>query len=117
MGDLSMARDSDIQQTVTRHANADMSNVPTSSYDAAPEPGRKIGEGHFMAMLRLGGHEITQALAAFPDSNIRPMEEPGAFGNATPQIVTQEMGMSYVDMLDQAASRHHEDRDRGGMSR
>jgi len=117
MGDLSMARESEIQQAVSRHAQADMSNVLTSSYDAAPEPGRKIGEGHFMAMLRLGGHEITQALAAFPDSNIRPMDEAGTFGNATPQIVTQEMGMSYVDMLDQAASRRHEDRDRGGMSR
>ena len=70
-----------------------------------------------MAMLRLGGHELTQALAAFPDSNIRPMDEAGTVGNATPQIITQEMGMSYVDMLDQAASRRNEDQDRGGMSR
>ena len=40
-----------------------------------------IGEGHAMAMLRLGGHELTQALQAFPDSNIRVLEEPGVFGN------------------------------------
>jgi hypothetical protein len=57
--------------------------------DAPASP--KIGEGHAMAMLRLGGHELTQALAAFPDSNIRPMEEQGTIGNPTPQIVTQEM--------------------------
>lgn len=65
----------------------------------APERGgRKIGEGHVTAMLRLGGHELTQALQAFPDSNIRPMEEPGVFGNPTPQVVTQDMG--YQKMLE-----------------
>lgn len=73
---------------------------------ASPEPGilaklgssisqawndMHIGQGHATGMLRLGGHELTQALAAFPDSNIRPVEEPGVFGNPTPQIVTQEM--------------------------
>jgi hypothetical protein len=56
------------------------------------QAGRKLGEGHLAAMGRLGAHEITQALAAFPDSNIKPMEEPGVLGNPTPQIVTQEMG-------------------------
>lgn len=61
----------------------------------APEPsGPKIGEGHAMAMLRLGGHEITQALQAFPDSNIRPMEEPGVFGNenAPQRVPPKESG-------------------------
>lgn len=70
--------------------------VPEPAREQAQESpeqsGAKIGEGHAMAMIRLGGHEITQALQAFPDSNIQPMEEPGVFGNPTPQIVTQEMG-------------------------
>ena len=51
------------------------------SAEAPESSGPKLGSGHAMAMLRLGGHEITQALQAFPDSNIRPMEEPGVFGN------------------------------------
>ena len=59
--------------------------------------GHKIGEGHAMAMLRLGAHELTNALAAFPDSNIRPMEEPGVFGNPTQQIVTEEITGRGVD--------------------
>jgi hypothetical protein len=41
----------------------------------------RIGDGHASGMLRLGAHEATQALVALPDSNIRPMEEPGVFGN------------------------------------
>jgi hypothetical protein len=101
------------QNAVTRHAQADMANVPAASHDAPKAATRKLGEGHAMAMLRLGGHELTQALAAFPDSNVRPMDEPGAVGNATPQIVTQQMGMSYVDMLDQAASRARDGDERG----
>jgi hypothetical protein len=58
-----------------------------------------IGDGHLPAWLRLGGHEMTQALAAFP-GDIRPMEEPGVFGNPTPQIVTQEMGARDAAMND-----------------
>src|SRR4051812_33441316 len=33
-----------------------------------------IGDEHAKSMVKLGGHELTQALAAFPDSNIRPLE-------------------------------------------
>ncbi len=114
-----MARDAEIQNAVIRHAQRDMAATPAASHDAPKPEAHKIGEGHAMAMLRLGGHELTQALAAFPDSNIRPMEEMGAFGNATPQIVTQEMGLSYSEMLDRvAANRGGQDRDQEqGMSR
>ncbi|MHC5540041.1 hypothetical protein ACYOEI_17620 [Singulisphaera rosea] len=63
----------------------------------------RVGDGHATAMGRLGGHELTQALAAFPDSNVRPIEEPGVCGNPTAQIVSDEMG--YNDMLDRAAAR------------
>lgn len=80
---------------VAVHAANDLANVPIVAQQAEQqEPGRKLGEGHAMAMLRLGAHEMTQALAAFPDSNIRPMEEPGVFGNPTQQVVTREMGLA-----------------------
>ena len=67
----------------------------------------KIGEGHAAAMGRAGFKELSQALVAFPESNIRPVEEPGTFGNPTQQIVTAEMGAgnNYNDMLEQHASR------------
>ena len=66
----------------------------------APAPASpKIGEGHLMAMVRLGGHELTQVLAAFPESNIRPMDEPGTFGNPTPQIVTSQV-LGLKEILD-----------------
>lgn len=77
-------------QSVVRHAMKDMENIPGAGQEE-PE-GKKFGEGHLAAMGRLGAHELTQALAAFPDSNIKPLEEPGVVGNPTPQIVTQEMG-------------------------
>ena len=86
-------------QDVIRHAQNDMANIlPDGAQPEAKQParqaepaqGHKIGEGHAMAMLRLGAHELTQALAAFPDSTIRPLEEPGVFGNPTPQIVTEQ---------------------------
>lgn len=67
----------------------------------------KIGEGHASAMIRSGFKELGQALVAFPDSTIRPVEEPGLVGNPTPQIVTEEMGAghSYNDMLERYADR------------
>jgi len=67
----------------------------------------KIGEGHAAAMVRSGFKELGQALVAFPDSTIRPVEENGLFGNPTPQIVTEEMGAGreYNDMLERHASR------------
>ncbi|MDB5346001.1 MAG: hypothetical protein JWP89_4378 [Schlesneria sp.] len=73
----------------------------------------KIGEGHLAAMGRAGFKELAQALPALPTSNIRPVEEPGLFGNPTPQIVTQEMGAgnSYNDMLERHASRGQAARD------
>jgi len=64
----------------------------------AEERDRKIGEGHLAGMARQGLKELAQALPAFPDS-VRPVEEPGVFGNPTQQIVTQEMGGSYQEML------------------
>lgn len=67
----------------------------------------KIGEGHLAAMGRSGLKELGQVLVAFPDSNIRPVEEPGLVGNPTQQIVTQEMGAGreYNDMLERYADR------------
>ncbi len=52
----------------------------------------RIGDGHAAAMGRLGLKELAQALPAFPESTIRPVEEPGLYGNPTQIMVTDEMG-------------------------
>lgn len=57
----------------------------------------KIGAGHLQAWLRSGAKELTQALPAFPDSNIRPVEEPGLVGNLTPQEIVH--GKSEYDQV------------------
>jgi len=52
----------------------------------------KVGQGVLQAMLRLGSKELAQILPAFPDS-VKPIEEPGALGNLTPQeVVNQKHG-------------------------
>ena len=63
----------------------------------------RIGDGHAAAMGRLGFKELAQALPAFPESTIRPVEEPGVAGNPTPAIVTKEMGFN--QMLEGYANR------------
>jgi len=70
----------------------------------------KFGTGHLEAFIRQGHKELTQVLPAFPDS-VRPVEEPGLVGNPTPQIVTQEMGAGYQDMLQDYASRGGNDQE------
>ena len=77
-----------IQQAVIAHAQTDLSTMPEASgIEAKPAPqapkteGWMLGRGHALGMARLGFHEITNALQAFPDSNMKPMEEPGVFGN------------------------------------
>ena len=56
------------------------------------EQDQPIGQGALDASLRLGLKELGQILPAFPES-IQPIEEPGAFGNLTPQeIVAQKQG-------------------------
>jgi hypothetical protein len=39
------------------------------------------------AAVRQGARELAQILPAFPDSNVKPVEEPGQMFNATPQEV------------------------------
>jgi hypothetical protein len=97
------------QTAVTGHAQSDMAIDPAMSHDVQKPAGRKIGAEHAMGMLRLGGHELTAALQALPDSNIRPMDEPGVFGNENaPHIVDEP---SYEESLRQYASRSTPDRD------
>ena len=74
----------------------------------------KISEGHLAGMARQGLKELTQALPAFPEG-IRPVEEPGVFGNPTQQIVTQEMGGDYQSKLDNyiAQTPPQQEQDRG----
>ena len=95
---------------VVQHARDDMSNTISGRIQPPQQEGTlremlgsikdglqegwdnlRIGDGHVAGMIRLGAHEWTQALAAFPDSNIRPMEEPGVWGNPTQMIVTDQM--------------------------
>ena len=99
---------------IMAQAKEPQTTEPSRAPGPEQSPGPKIGEGHAMGMFRLGAHELTQALAAFPDSNIKPMEEPGVLGNPTPQLVTQEMGglkaldakdMSLKDILDASPSQ------------
>jgi hypothetical protein len=70
-----------------------------SAASAAQPQGPKLGEGAFAAWARMGLKELAQILPAFPDS-VRPIEEPGALGNVTPQIATDQMG--YGPMSDSA---------------
>lgn len=64
----------------------------------------KIGAGHMQAWLRSGVKELAQALPAFPDSNIRPVEEPGLVGNLTPQEIVHGK-TEYDQVLHGYASR------------
>lgn len=78
---------------------------------------QKIGAGHLQAMARAGVKELAQALPAFPDSNIRPVEEPGLAGNLTPQEIVH--GKShYETMLEGYAARGQSGREQDrGMER
>jgi hypothetical protein len=113
-----MPDDPPIKQYVINNALRDMAANPAMSHEKE-QPGLlgqmwdmvpRIGDGHAMGMLRLGGHELTQALAAFPDSNIRPLDEPGVFGNSTPQIVTEPMGHEDYDLSLYAGPSAEQDR-------
>jgi hypothetical protein len=78
----------------------EVSNAPAEEAQQAPrQASPKIGEGHWEGMLRLGLKELAQALPAFPDSTVRPVEEAGVFGNATPQIVTDQMGYDPAEYI------------------
>lgn len=67
-------------------------------------PTPKIGAGHAQAMFRAGLKELGQALTAFPDSTIRPVEEPGLVGNLTPQEIVHGKN-EYEGVLHGYASR------------
>jgi hypothetical protein len=101
-----------MQQAVIRHAKNDTANLGPETASKAGKAAPKIGEGHAAAMLRLGAHELTQALAAFPDSNIKPMEEAGVVGNPTPQLVTEEMGGYEAALADSTNRAQYQTQDR-----
>jgi hypothetical protein len=75
------------------------------------KPQSKIGEGHAEAWLRAGFKELAQALPAFPDSHVRPVEEPGLVGNPTPQIVTEQMGDYDAALADSAHRAQYQSQD------
>lgn len=66
----------------------------------------RIGDEHLKSMVKLGFHEITQALQPLPDSNIRPLEEPGVFGNeGMPHIQEREHHVEPSREKDRSRSR------------
>ena len=112
-----MPKDPRSKENVQRHAVRDMANLPPESpRPDTPKPKApakpKLGEEHAIGMMKLGFHELTQALPAFPDSNIRPGEEPGVFGNASMPHITPEEP-TYEQSLNDYARRApgvHKDR-------
>lgn len=76
----------------------------------------KIGEGHFEAWVRAGAKEGTQVLRAFPDATIQPVEEPGLFGNLTPQEIVNAKA-SIQARADQQVDRGSPGRESPGLER
>jgi hypothetical protein len=64
----------------------------------------KIGAGHLAAAGRAGLKELGQALVALPDSTVRPVEEPGLYGNLTPQEIVHGK-TQYESLLSGYAAR------------
>lgn len=64
----------------------------------------KIGAGHLAAWVRAGHKEIGQALVAFPNGSMQPVEEPGLVGNLTPQEIVHGK-TQYESLLSGYASR------------
>jgi hypothetical protein len=58
-----------------------------------------------LAAARQGAKELAQILPAFPES-VRVVEEPGAMGNPTPQMITEQIEgeRSYEDKLNSYAN-------------
>ena len=65
----------------------------------------RIGAGALAAFGRAGFKEMAQALVALPDSNIRPVEEPGLPSNLTQSEVVETKRESYESVLASYASR------------
>jgi hypothetical protein len=69
--------------------------------------GQKIGAGHAAGMARSGLKELGQAVVAFPAHSVQPVEEPGIFGNLTPQEIVNGKGVEpgYDAMLNGYSAR------------
>ena len=65
-----------------------------------------------LAALRQGAKELASILPAFPDS-VHVVEEPGAMGNPTPQLVTEQIsaGQENGSIRDSYAARAQQERD------
>ncbi len=131
-----MAKDREIQNAVTRHAQADMARIPTASHDpvSSPEPEARPTAPSTSSVLwaawRAGLKDLQNAvLHAFPPGHVAQHEEPGSIANPTALEVYQEKHTettapevfdretSYTEQLYLARNRGDNDRQRGGMSR
>lgn len=65
----------------------------------------KIGAGALEAFIRQGAKELAQALPAFPDSNIRVVEEPGQMGNAVSREIYEQKHDVSFDARVEASAR------------
>jgi hypothetical protein len=123
-----MARESESQQRVTRHAQADMAHMPTASHDPV-EPEKQSTAPSTSSVLwaawRQGLKDLQHAVLG---NWAGTHEEPGSIANPTQLEVYQEKHndtnaqdvfgkeTGYRAMIDEARARGGEDRDRG-MSR
>jgi hypothetical protein len=105
-----MARQSDIQQAVTRHAMGDMSQIPGAPQDGAAAAERSGLAGRFMnwvrsnhqkmpslvgqaeAVIREAAKDIRQTLEEVFFNKAEHAPEMGTPQNPTPQNVTQDLG-------------------------
>lgn len=78
------------QNTLEEFAEA-MQAAAINAKDAVVQGARDMSNSHHSAALhafvRQGAREVAQVLQAFPDSNVRPVEEPGQIFNPTMQEV------------------------------
>jgi hypothetical protein len=129
---MAVARESEMQKAVTRHAQADMARTPAASIDpAGAEPeGRSstapTTSSTLWAAWRQGLKDLQNiVLGAWGGTH----EEPGSIANPTPLEVYQEKHQEttapeafsqetgYAAQLEQMRGRGSEDRSRGGLSR
>lgn len=66
--------------------------------DVARAVSNSTGAAPLHAMVRQGADEIAQVLAAFPDSNVRPVAESGQLFEPTQQLVTEQLTGKKVDL-------------------
>jgi len=87
-----------VQQLRERAAQTTAGKAATKVRDVARAVSNSTGAAPLHAMVRQGADEIAQVLAAFPDSNVRPVAETGQLFEPTQQLVTEQLTGRKVDL-------------------